>query len=195
MEENKDSEFRPPPPGKGPHGAPPPFGHGYFGPPPPGKGPHGAPPPFGPGCCGPPPPGKGPHGAPPPFPPQFEKIFDALFTDREFARWNPFVKVEEKEDHFLVKALVPGFEKEQIMLSAHETDLLIEAKRQTEENETSEPVRPMIMEAFRFWDKPTLEYIIPLPETIDPNSIKAKLTQGILTIRIPRKKPEKINIE
>lgn len=144
---------------------------------------------------GPPPPGKGPHGGPPPFPPQFEKIFESLFTDREFACWNPFVKVVEKEDHFLVKALMPGFEKEQIQLSARESDLLIEAKRQPEENQPSKQFTPMIMEAFRFWDKPTLEYIIPLPELIDPNSIKAKLAQGILTIRIQRKKAEKINIE
>lgn len=155
----------------------------------------GPPPSFGHGCFGPPPPGKGPQGPPPPFPPQIDKIFESLFVDRDLARWNPFVKVVENEDHYLIKALVPGFEKEQIQLSARENDLLIEAKKEIKETEQPEGLRPQILDSIRFWDKPTLEYIIPLPESIDPNSIKAKLAQGILTIRVPRKKAEKIPID
>ena len=175
----------PPPPG--------PDGHRGHQPPPPGpdghRGHHPPPPPFGFGAhfgCGKPPFGK-----------NFKDLgilnmFNSLFVDPEFAEYNPFIKIEESEKSFNVKALVPGFEKEQIQLSVKGSDLLIEAKREGTEKEHEEE---SLVDSLRFWNKPHMEYLIPLSEDVDPTKIKAKLSQGILNITIERKKPENVSIE
>jgi HSP20 family protein len=174
------------------------FGFGFH-PPPPHRG-HHPPPPGGPRGHHPPPPfgfganftcGKHPFG------PKFKdmgilNMLNSLFLDPEMAAWNPFIKIDETESEFKVKALVPGFEKDQIQLSVKGSDLLVEAKRENSEGEKTEE---SFMDALRFWDKPHMEYLIPLSEDIEPTKIKAKLSQGVLNITIERKKPANVNIE
>lgn len=64
-----------PPPGKPPHGGPPPWG------PPPGKPPHGGPPPWGPPPWGPPPGGPPPWGPPPWGPPPGKPPHNSWLSD------------------------------------------------------------------------------------------------------------------
>lgn len=79
---------------------------------------------------------------------------------------DPLVDIVEEGDELIVVAEVPGVKKEDVVLSATETTLSIQAKSQDKE---------------RHYEK-----VVNLPAKINPNIAKARYTNGILEVRLQK---------
>ncbi len=108
------------------------------------------------------------------------------------AKMVPALDVVEKEDHFLVKAEVPGFTKEQIDVSVDQGILTIKGESKDEKVEEKENYYHKEISCGSF------SRSVQLPGDIKSGEIKASLKDGILHVEIPKteaKKPESIKVE
>lgn len=108
------------------------------------------------------------------------------------AKMVPALDIVEKEDHFLVKAEVPGFTKEQIDISVEQGILTIKGESKDEKVEEKENYYHREISCGSF------SRSVQLPGDIRNEEIKASMKDGILQVEIPRteaKKPEPMKIE
>ena len=86
----------------------------------------------------------------------------------------------DRDKEFLVRGELPGVEKDDIEISIAGDRLLIEAKREFEEVDEKE-------EFYRHelgYGK--LTRTVALPEEVDPEQVHAELSEGILTVTLPK---------
>ena len=114
------------------------------------------------------------------FPTTWTNIFPSMPEIR-----TPLVDLEDQGKNFLLKAEMPGFKKEDIEIDLQEDSISISA------------------EVGWSYDKKEQEYVckeracksfyrtIQLPEEIDIEKVAAELSEGILEINLPKKKPKK----
>ncbi len=95
----------------------------------------------------------------------------------------PLHQIVDTENEYVITIDMPGADKEKIDLYADENRLTIEA-----------PCRQDIPSA-RYGNRYRL--MIELPTTVDISNIKARYLQGVLEVRIPKKKTRgtKIKVE
>lgn len=136
---------------------------------------------------------------------EMDKIFDNLWrnTDdwfwpfgrkRRFApvRWEeapifrtPLSNITETEEEFLISAELPGLDKGEIQITYDDGLLEIKGEQKKEEKEEKEGyVR-------REYTSASYYRAFNLPENIKDERIDATLDKGILTVKIPKKEPEK----
>ena len=102
---------------------------------------------------------------------------------------SPLIDAEETDDTILLKAELPGIKKEDIKLSADKDSIEIKANRKDHKESVAEKT---IYYSEREYSG--FERLLMLPCEIDPNSIDAKYSDGILSIRIAKVKSEKKEI-
>ncbi|MHA1671325.1 MAG: Hsp20/alpha crystallin family protein [Promethearchaeota archaeon] len=105
----------------------------------------------------------------------------------------PLANIKDLEDHFEIDAELPGLDKENIELIIRDDMLEIkgEHKEETKEEEEGQLVR-------KEYHSSSYYRAFNLPENIDRDNIDAKLTKGVLTVKIPKvapPKPEEKKIE
>lgn len=108
------------------------------------------------------------------------------------AKMLPALDIVEKEDHFLVKAEVPGFAKDQIDISVDQGILTIKGESKDEKVEEKENYYHREISCGNF------SRSVKLPSDIKNEEIKASMKDGILQIEIPKteaKKPEPLKID
>lgn len=101
------------------------------------------------------------------------------------------VNIKELSDKYEVTAKVPGFKKEDINISFHENALILEGKV-NEENEKKE--EGYIMQEYK---EGSFKRMINLPGKVDMDKVDAKLSDGVLTLTLPKLAevmPKKIEI-
>ena len=94
------------------------------------------------------------------------------------------IDVLEYEDKFVVKADMPGVDKENLKVTLKSGELLIES---CEEKQTVEE-KEVVHHSERFIG--CYQRIIRLPETCDEEKIAARLDNGVLTVSIPKVEPK-----
>jgi HSP20 family protein len=97
------------------------------------------------------------------------------------------VNIREEDDTYVLSALVPGFKAEDLNIQVLEDVLRIEGEYKLDENEY------LLQELPHGLFKRTLR----LPATIDADHVEAKITNGVLTLKLPKAesaRPKKINI-
>lgn len=102
------------------------------------------------------------------------------------------VNVTEFSDKFVITAILPGFKKDEVNISFQSNTLVIEATKK-EENESSES--NVILQEYSLY---SLERKVTLPEKVDVDNAEAKLSNGIMTIIVPKLPeilPKKISIK
>ncbi len=102
------------------------------------------------------------------------------------------VNVSEFSDKFVITAILPGFKKDEVNISFQSNTLVIEATKK-EENESSES--NVILQEYSLY---SLERKVTLPEKVDVDNAEAKLSNGIMTIIVPKLPeilPKKISIK
>ena len=135
----------------------------------------------------------------------------AEYLDREFNRmlsrfWGsgaempqtlaPYaVDVHEDADHFYVEAELPGFTKEEVDITLEDGVLTLRAeqKHEIQQNANKKDRQPLHVE--RRWSR--FERSCTLPTAVNENSVRAELSEGILTITLDKReevKPRKIQI-
>jgi HSP20 family protein len=130
---------------------------------------------------------------PEPFSREVDRLFDTFFgTDRDQARrWVPPVDLVEAEDHFVLKADLPGLSEGDVSIEVQDGTLAISGERKAE-HESSERGWYRIERAFGSFRRS-----LTLPDGVDAERISASFDRGVLEVRIPKpeeRKPRRVEI-
>ena len=94
--------------------------------------------------------------------------------------WTPLVDLQEESDRFVIRADVPGVELKDIEVSAEDGTLTIRGERLAREHVKSDGFEHIERVAGRFSRRFTL------PDSARAEAIKARYTDGVLEIEIPK---------
>jgi len=129
---------------------------------------------------------------PEPFTREVDRLFDRLFDPPASGqRWMPAMDLIEVEDHYLLKADLPGMAEENVSIEVDQGVLTVSGER-TAEHEQREKGWHRIERSFGQFQRQ-----LTLPDGIDPDAVTAEFDRGVLTVRIPkpeRVKPRRISI-
>lgn len=126
----------------------------------------------------------------------FNTFFDAPASGGGAAaggarRWVPAMDLVETEDHFVLRADLPGVSEADVDLSLEENVLTLKGERKVEHESKGE--------GFYRVERATGAFSrsLTLPEGIDGDAITATFDKGVLEVRIPKpeqRKPRKLQI-
>ena len=106
--------------------------------------------------------------------------------------WAPSVDVREDADRFTVQADLPGVESKDIQVTADDGLLTIRGERRFERKEAKPGFERLERAEGRFLRRFTL------PDNVQSEAIKARHSNGVLEIVIPKQaqpEPRRINVE
>jgi HSP20 family protein len=120
----------------------------------------------------------------------FGNVYGSVSRERRAGVF-PLVNVTEDPSNYYVRAELPGLSAEGLSLSATGNNVAISGERQiASEGENARYHR-------REREAGTFNRVISLPDDIDVEKIHARLTDGVLTVVIPKSekaKPRQINV-
>src|SRR5688500_3638691 len=126
---------------------------------------------------------------------EINDLFESTFANGAsdaFNSWAPALDVYEDADNLIVRAEVPGLEKEDINVSLQNNFLTVSGERRNEKKyEGSETSREE-----RFFGRFTRS--VTLQKQISASAVKATYKDGILTITLPKAeeaKPRQIEVK
>jgi HSP20 family protein len=129
---------------------------------------------------------------PQPFSRDVDRLFDAFFGGaRESRRWVPQMDLVEAEDHFVLKADLPGLDEGDVSIEIQDGTLTISGERKAE-HESRERGWYRIERSFGSFSRS-----LTLPDRVDPEGISASFDRGVLDVRIPKPeehKPRRVEI-
>jgi HSP20 family protein len=131
---------------------------------------------------------------PEPFSNEFDRLFNTLF-DRSAAEarsWTPAMDLVEAEDHFLLRADLPGLREEDVNIEVRDSTLRISGERKAEHEQRERGWYRLERQFGKF------SRALTLPEGINPDAIEAKFDHGVLEVLIPKpeeRKPRRIEIK
>ena len=105
--------------------------------------------------------------------------------------WNPAVDLYEKDDHFVIKAELPGVDKKDIAIDLKDRVLTLSGER-SYENEVKEENYYRRERSYG-----TFQRAFTLPADVDSDKIKAEFKDGLLQIEVPKpeqQKPKQVTI-
>jgi HSP20 family protein len=94
------------------------------------------------------------------------------------AGWAPAVDIEEQENAYVVEAELPGVKREDVNIELIGKELTITGELKEEEREGV--LRRSARRRGRF------DYRVVLPDEVDAENIEANLSDGVLTVRVPK---------
>jgi HSP20 family protein len=125
------------------------------------------------------------------------RAFDKFFGDSEWENgstqcdWMPAVDISETENEIVIKADVPGMNKEDIKVVVHDNTLTLKGERKYETKEEKTNYYRMERTCGSFYRS------FSLPSMVDAGKIKANYVNGVLEIALPKveeAKPKEIAI-
>ena len=129
---------------------------------------------------------------PEPFTREIDRVFDAFFGQTDQGRrWVPPMDLVEADDHFVLKADLPGLTEGDVNIEVQDGTLTISGERHAE-HEQRERGWYRIERAFGSFNRS-----LTLPERVDASAISAEFKDGVLEVRIPKpeaRKPRRIAI-
>ena len=131
---------------------------------------------------------------PEPFAGEFNRLFNTLFdaSEAQGQRWNPAMDLVEAEDHFILKADLPGLSEEDIAIEIQDNTLTLSGERRSEHEDHARGWYRVERQFGRF------SRSLTLPEGINPEAIEAAFDKGVLEVRIPKpeeRKPRRVQIK
>ncbi len=134
----------------------------------------------------------------PALPSRLNRFFDDPFfrigrlaDDSDLGMWNPAVDLYEKDDHYMIKAELPGVDKDAIKIDLKDRLLTLSGERSSD-NEVKEE---NYYRRERSYGK--FQRVFTLPADVDADKIKAEYKDGVLQIEVPKpeeKKAKKVTI-
>ncbi len=107
------------------------------------------------------------------------------------AMWSPAVDIYESGDDIVVKAEVPGIDRDGVAVEVKDGILTLRGERKFEKEEQEENYH-RIERSYG-----TFVRSFALPSSADPEKVEAALTEGVLEVRIGKKeqaKPRKVKV-
>src|SRR5436305_4437865 len=129
---------------------------------------------------------------PEPLAADFDRLFNTLFDRNQVAqRWTPAMDLVEHDDHFLLRADLPGVTESDVNIELNDGSLVISGERKAE-HEQKERGFYRLERQFGSFSR-----TLTLPDGIDGDQIKASFAHGVLEVWIPKpeeRKPRRIQI-
>ena len=130
---------------------------------------------------------------PEPFSREVDRLFDTFFgrEAQSAQRWVPPMDLVEADDHFVLKADLPGLSQDDVRIEVADGSLSISGERKAEHEQTE-----------RGWyriERPfgSFSRSLTLPEGVNADGIDARFSDGVLEVHIPKpeeRKPRRIEI-
>ena len=105
---------------------------------------------------------------------------DRMADDDSMGLWNPAVDLFEKDDHFVIKAELPGVDKKDIKVDLKDRVLTLSGER-TRDHEVKEE---NYYRKERSYGK--FQRAFRLPADVDSDKIKAEFKDGVLQVEVPK---------
>ena len=131
---------------------------------------------------------------PEPLTADFDRLFNTLFdrsSQNVAQRWVPPMDLVEHDDHFLLRADLPGLTENDVNIEFHDGSLTVSGERKAEHTQRERGYYRLERQFGQF------SRTLTLPEGIDPEAVKASFLNGVLEIWIPKpeeRKPRRIPI-
>jgi HSP20 family protein len=118
------------------------------------------------------------------FTDELDRAFEGLGLARgagggEMEMWTPSVEVFERDNNLVVRAELPGLDKDDVRVELTDDGLVIEGERRREREERLEGGYRSEIEYGHFYR------LIPLPEGVNIDQAQARMNNGVLDIAIP----------
>ena len=129
---------------------------------------------------------------PEPFSSEVTRLFNTLFDENQTQRWVPAMDLVEADDHFVLKADLPGLSEDDVNIEVRDNALTISGERKAE-HEERERGWYRVERSFGAFSRS-----LTLPEGIDPDAISASFDRGVLEVHIPKpeqRKPRRVAIK
>jgi HSP20 family protein len=124
----------------------------------------------------------------------FNTVFDAPAPGNggsTMRRWMPAMDLVETEDHFVLRADLPGMKEDDVKIELEDGTLTVSGERKAEHESKNEGYY-RVERAFGSFSRS-----LTLPQGIDPETVTANFNNGVLEVRIPKpeqRKPRRIEI-
>lgn len=125
----------------------------------------------------------------------FNTFFDSPSPNANGAsalrRWIPAMDVVETDEHFVLRADLPGVSEDGVSIELDDNVLTISGERKSEHEERREGYYRVERASGSF------SRSLTLPEGVDPEAVQANFDNGVLEVRIPKpeqQKPRKVQI-
>ncbi|HEX8073785.1 MAG TPA: Hsp20/alpha crystallin family protein [Thermoleophilaceae bacterium] len=129
---------------------------------------------------------------PEPFSSEVNRLFNTLFDEgQNQQRWIPAMDLVESEDHFVLKADLPGLGEDDVAIEIRDNTLTISGERRSEFEQKERGWYRVERSTGRF------SRSLALPEGVDADAVTAGFDKGVLEVRIPKpeqRKPRRIQI-
>ena len=122
----------------------------------------------------------------------FGRVPSRFDTELSHSEWSPSVDISETKDEIVVKAEVPGMNKDDIKITLQDNVLTLKGERKQEKEEKDTNFYRME----RYYGSFARSF--SLPTVVQADKIKASYKDGILNITLPKTeevKPKQIPIE
>jgi HSP20 family protein len=115
---------------------------------------------------------------------EVNRLFDAFFggTEANRRRWVPAMDLVETDEHLVLRADLPGLNRDDVNIEIKDGVLTISGERKSEHTERSEGFH-RVERAFGSFSRS-----LSLPDGVDADKVRAEFENGVLQIKIP--KPE-----
>lgn len=127
---------------------------------------------------------------------EVNRLFNTFFgpTDPQSAsqRWMPEMDLVEAEDHFALRADLPGLGEDDVSIEVRDNTLTISGERKAEASEKDRGFYRVERSFGRF------SRSLTLPEGIDAEAVTAAFDRGVLEVRIPKpqeRRPRVVTIQ
>jgi HSP20 family protein len=132
---------------------------------------------------------------PEPFSQEVNRLFNTLFDLSDSAgvqRWVPAMDLTEADDHFVLRADLPGLGEDDVSIEIQDNTLTISGERKAENEERQRGWYRVERSFGRF------SRSLTLPEGVDADAVSAEFDKGVLEVRIPKpeeRKPRRVAIK
>ena len=107
-------------------------------------------------------------------------------------RWVPSMDLVETDEHFVLRADLPGVAEEDVAIELEDNVLTVSGERKAEHEEKREGFYRMERSFGSF------ARALTLPEGVNPDGIEASFDKGVLEVRVPKpeeRKPRRVAIQ
>lgn len=120
-----------------------------------------------------------------------EDAFIRRSNDSSLTTWAPEVDIHETQDSLVLEADLPGMDEKDLDIRVENNMLTIRGDRKFEKK-VSEENYLRVERAYGSFSRS-----FSLPNTLNPDSVKAEYRNGVLTIRVPKReeaKPRQVKV-
>jgi HSP20 family protein len=124
----------------------------------------------------------------------FNTVFDAPLpgnAGNAMRRWMPPMDLVETDDHFVLRADLPGLGEDDVKIEFEDGTLTVSGERKAEHESKGEGYH-RVERAFGAFSRS-----LTLPQGVDPEAVTASFNRGVLEVSIPKpeeRKPRRIEI-